>query len=335
MILLADLHAGLYQDNSIWHDVCVELAREIGDVCIKTNNDVIAVLGDIFDNKKMMNQKTQDVMWHIITDIWKEFHIILVRGNHDTYYKDQPQPNWLTMYRECNNVVTVEEKPYLLVDKCFVPWGYDISQLDWGGYLLGHFEINGALMNNSYECRSANVSLSDFKKFKKVYAGHFHFPQTYGNVTYLGSPFQHNFGDVGNRRGYYIWDNGNLNFVEFTKAPKFVIIKTSDEISPDNVRGNIVKLIFDRDYGTARNNELVEKIEIMEPTSLTTNISNFNLTEENQDNAESEELLVIKNNKDLLKEYMDKKVDLLPHLQRKTLYKVLDLMVNGLEEEKE
>ncbi len=329
MILLADLHLGLSQDNSLWHDTAIALANEVHDTCIKNDIDEIAILGDIFDNRKSMNHKTQDVAWHIMTVLWKDFNIILVRGNHDTYYKDRPNPNWLRMFEECSNVITVETEPYISVDKCFVPWGYDISELPWGGFLFGHFEINNFRMNNFYECRTSNISAADFRKFKQVYAGHFHFPQNYANITYLGSPHHHDFGDVGSQRGYYIWEDGTLEFIEFTNAPKFVIIKTNEEITPEDVQGNIVKLVFDRDYGTNKNNELVERVEFLDPAALTVDTRHFNIT--STDIETEDENVIIKDNNELLREFMGKNIDESSHLNKKTLYKVLDLLTREVE----
>lgn len=325
MILIADLHLGLSEDNELWHNASLNLAKEVADVCIKRDINHISILGDVFDKRQTMNQKTHDLAWKIMAEVWKDFRIVLIRGNHDTYYKNQAKPNWLTMFKKCDNITIVDTEPYISGDCCYVPWNYDISALDWSEYLFGHFEINNFKMNNAYECRSSNISANDFRRFKKVYAGHFHFPQTYSNITYLGSPFHNDFGDVGSKRGYYIWNNGELEFLEFTNAPRFVKIKTDGPILPEDVRGNVVKLIFDRDYGTNRNNQLVEQAELYEPASLTIDTSNFNITAE-QEVPESDDI-IIKNNHDLLKEYMDKKIQTMPYLKSGVMYKVLDLLL--------
>jgi DNA repair exonuclease SbcCD nuclease subunit len=332
MILIADLHLGISQDNELWHNASINLAKEIADVCIRNGENTISILGDVFDKRLVMNQKTHDVAWEILTDIWRDFSIILIRGNHDTYYKNQARPNWLRMFRDCYNITIVETEPYISGDCCWVPWKYDISTLDFNGYLFGHFEINNFKMNNAYECITSDISVNDFRKFKKVFAGHFHFPQTYRNVTYLGSPFHHDFGDVGSKRGYYIWNvSGELEFIEFTQAPQFIKIRTDIPITVNDVKGNVVKLIFDRDYGTNKNNKLVEQVEMFGPASLTIDTSNFNIKEE--DKSPETDDIVIKNNDDILKEFMNKKLESLPHLNNKTLYKILDLLIKDIKDE--
>jgi len=95
-------------------------------------------------------------------------------------------------------------------------------------------------MNDYAECSNAMLNAEDFKKFKHVYSGHFHLPSTKGNITYLGSPFQHTFNDVGSIRGYYIFDDGKLEFIEFTNAPKFYIITTNNlKENLDKIEGNL------------------------------------------------------------------------------------------------
>lgn len=325
LIQLADVHLGLQEDNSLWHKSSLDLAADVHDTAVKHNIDTIAVLGDFFDNRKSISQKTHDLALEIVTGIWKDFKVILVRGNHDTYYKEKPKPNWLKMFKDSANVTVVETEPYVYQEYCFVPWDFDVSSLSWSGYLCGHFEINNFRMNNFFECHTSRLGTRDFHKYKGVYSGHFHFPQTYGNISYLGSPFQQNFGDVGSNRGYYIIDGGKTEFIEFTKAPQFVIIRTNEKLLPERIKGNIVKLVFDKDYGTRKNNIIIEDVENMEPAALVgVDTSNFSVDASISGDAGDE--IVIKDNETLLKDYIDNL--LLPeHLKKKTMISMIDMLI--------
>ena len=240
----------------------------------------------------------------------------MVRGNHDTYYKTQSQPNWLNIFKEYSNVIRVDEEPYYENNFCFVPWGYDISDITCD-YLFGHFEVNKFRMNNKFDCINSQYNLNDFKEFKHVYSGHFHFPQTIDNFTYLGSPFHNNFGDVGSERGYYSWKNGDIKFVRFTSAPQYVIIRTDGEIK--NVTGNIVKLVFDKDYGVNKNNDIIESVSMLTPITLFVDTSKFNI-DENLTNVDE---LHLRTSYDVLLDYVDK-AKLPEHLNKKTLYRIID-----------
>ena len=57
MIMSADLHLGLSEDNSLWHKSSLDLAADVHDTAVKHNIDTIAVLGDFFDNRKSISHQ--------------------------------------------------------------------------------------------------------------------------------------------------------------------------------------------------------------------------------------------------------------------------------------
>ncbi|MCK9371524.1 hypothetical protein M0R04_16545, partial [Candidatus Dojkabacteria bacterium] len=147
--------------------------------------------------------------------------------------------------------------------------------------------------------------------------------------TYLGSPFHQNFGDVGSQRGYYILHPGQspIQFFEFTKAPKFVILMANEKFTPEKIKGNVVKLVFDRDYGTRRNNELVERMELLEPASWTIDTTRFSIDHSTVE--EQTEDITIKDTETLLWDYIDS-WPVPEHLSRKTLKKMTGLLMKEI-----
>jgi|WetSurMetagenome_2_1015567.scaffolds.fasta_scaffold05946_10 DNA repair exonuclease SbcCD nuclease subunit len=317
ILLCADIHTGIHKSNEYFYKTTINLFEEIADVCSKRNIKRIAHLGDLFENRRIISQKTLDVVRKCI-EICKDAEIILIRGNHDTYYNDHPHPNWITSLKEYSNVITVEDKPLFLDDYCFVPYGYDISNLDWNKYLLGHFSINSFPMNDGYVCNDG-FEPSSYSKFKHVFSGHFHFPSSKNNITYLGSPFHHNFGDVDSIRGYYILDD-KLEFIEFTSAPKFYKIHT-DTFTKDKhkITGNFIKLIFDADYGSAKNTEYVEETERLNPLSIvvdTTKLGQYSV-------VKNEDLVHFDDAETLFFNYLESQ-DIPEHLNKKLLFRLVN-----------
>jgi DNA repair exonuclease SbcCD nuclease subunit len=176
-------------------------------------------------------------------------------------------------------------------------------------------------MNNGYECEGSNLNLSDFKKFRRVWSGHFHNPMTKENVTYIGSPFQNDFGDVDSVRGYYLVQNENPKFIEFTKAPKFYKIST-DDLDKSKIPGNFIKLVFERDYGITKNNEFIEKVEALSPLLLVTDTSR--IREDSSVEVLNEE--VMSSNEEILFDYLEKQ-EIPEHLDKKILIKFVDKML--------
>ncbi|MFW6129584.1 MAG: metallophosphoesterase [Atribacterota bacterium] len=270
-ILLADTHIGLNKDNSIFHNVTINLFNEIKKVSVEQNIQDIAILGDVFHSRKILSSRSKDTAYEIFRKILIDNSVILVSGNHDIYYKEKYNPNWLEIFYDCGNVSVVDCWPKIYDNCIFVPWGYPIYEIENKEdlYLFGHFEINSFLMNDSYECKNSKLNISDFKDFKHVYSGHFHTPSSNGNITYIGSPFQQTFHDVNSARGYYIFDDGDLEFIEFTSAPKFIKLKASETINEEDVRRNFVKIIF-KDESISEIEKTVALIESYKPVSLNT-----------------------------------------------------------------
>jgi DNA repair exonuclease SbcCD nuclease subunit len=325
-ILLADLHLGLNKDNPIFHDVALNLFNEIGDVCTRENITQIIHFGDLFHNRKYITQKTLDVAREIFE---KNSHLdfYLIRGNHDSFFKDLPFPNWLTNFKKYYNVIVIEDNYKILNNICMVPWAYSLDNLPKNRdklYLFGHFEINGFCMNDGVECRKGHYSSSDFKDFKHVFSGHFHFPSSKENITYLGSPYQQNFGDCGNARGYYIFNDGYLNFIEFESAPKFYKIHTEDlKDQKSLIKGNFIKLIFSKNYGAEKNISIVEEVESLDPLKLITDASNIEELNENVELDEDD----IKDTDNLLMDYLNRQ-ELPEHIKRETLYQFINKLIN-------
>jgi DNA repair exonuclease SbcCD nuclease subunit len=333
-LLVGDIHIGNNKDNDIFHNTCIRLFQEIVDTCVRRDIDTIIIVGDLFDSPTAISQKTLKTL-HTILDLCKNLNLIIVRGNHDTYYKKEAHPNWLSLFKEYTNIITVEDNYYTIGDLCLVPWGYPIKDLPWSGYLLGHFEINYFKMNDSYECWNSKLNPEHFKKFKHVYSGHFHFPETKGNITYLGSPFQQDFGDAGSARGYYVFEpySEELEFIEFTNSPKYyrIITNVLDDYL-DNIKDNFIKLVFDQDYGTLKNTEIIEKVELLEPAALFIDISKT----ENLDTLTQEEDINIemKSNTDILFEFMGQQ-ELPDFLKRDILYKVVRNLIRQSTDEQQ
>jgi hypothetical protein len=202
-----------------------------------------------------------------------------------------------------------------------VPWKSDI--ISGSEYCFGHFDINEFNMNDVSTCRNGKYSIEDFKKFKQVYSGHFHTPSNKNNITYIGSTFQQTFNDVGSSRGYYIWENGNLEFIEYKNAPKFIKLSTEDPLK--NIEGNIVKLIYAKDYGTNENTRILEEVERHNPIKLTTNFTNIESDDIIRDNEEDISLI---KHEDIVKDWIENDKSIPENINKKVLLQMMKKMMN-------
>lgn len=317
-LVVTDTHLGIYSASDLWHNITINLFKEIQSYGIKHNIKSLLHLGDFFHNRKETNTKTLDIAQFIMVELLHDFKINMVIGNHDCYYKNKLYPNSLQIFRE-NSHMRIIGEPYILPEDeniIMCPWSGDFTSMPIDKYLLGHFEIKGFTMNSSYKCKHG-VEKKTFKSFKHIYSGHFHCRSSKYNITYLGSPYGQTWHDVNAVRGFHVFDSdsGKLDFVEYTKAPKFIVVGT-ENINEEEVKGNFIKLLFQKDYGHIKNQKIVDEVSNMKPLSLQTDYSqvDFMGTEEKQ----SSETLEIMDHGDIIKEYIEK-IEIPEHMQKQTL----------------
>ena len=281
-ILITDSHLGIKKGNDTYIEVYTSFIYE---VCQYANDNKIKTLihcGDFFDTRKSLSLKVIDVATKIMDQLNATFDdIYLIIGNHDTFLKNTMFPHSLLIFKEYSNVHIVD-KITNVQNIVMLPWLFDIdsfkeSKMD-AEICIGHFDINDIQMNVSgYTSLGYDLNKSDFKDFEMVISGHYHMPSTDDHITYLGSPYQLTFNEMGCKHGFYVLGSNTMSlmFHEFTEYPKHVIYKDTDEIKND-IKGNNVKLIFTKDHGIDMNTQIIHNIDSHQPNSL--KIDYFNLS---------------------------------------------------------
>ncbi len=317
-LLVADTHLGINKSSEKYHEVVQNLFVEILDVCEKRNIGTVIHLGDFFHERKATNTKTLNIA-HRIAEIFEQSHVLMyiIVGNHDIYFKDSINPTTLEIFNKYNQIKVVDRiTEFDNLTLC--PWS-SVPAGHGGGWCFGHFEINGFKMNGNYIC-TAGEDANTFKDFKHVYSGHFHTPSSHGNITYLGSAFPQTFNDLGNKHGYYIWDMGELEFIEFTGSPKFVEFKTYEPISQD-ITGNIVKLIFTEDYGTVKNQQIIDEVWSYDPFKVKPDFSKAKI--EGTDETQESSTVGLLDHNEIIREYVEKS-EFPENLKKETILSMIE-----------
>jgi DNA repair exonuclease SbcCD nuclease subunit len=73
---------------------------------------------------------------------------------------------------------------------------------------MGHFDIVGFEMLKGAIC-DHGLSKELFGTYEQVYSGHFHHPSEYGNINYLGAPYEMTWSDYQGKRGFRVLDTEN------------------------------------------------------------------------------------------------------------------------------
>lgn len=287
-ILVTDTHLGIKKANDHYLELVLQLFEDIGDYAEEHNIREMIHLGDFFDNRKNMSLKTLFYARRIGLNLQPRFdNTYMILGNHDIFYKDRYLPNSHQVFGSMEHITVIDEPTQ--VNNCLlVPWivedGFfgeekinefkQTIQDSPAEYCLGHWEMNGAAMNQSGQVvTDGEWDTNMFAKFHKTFSGHFHTVGQYpNNVQYLGSPYHMTFNDAG-PRGFYVFDDatGDLEFVEWNKYPKYVQwVAKPDNVFGGEFTGQVVKIIFGEDYGTTINSQIIQDVQNTNPYQLFT-----------------------------------------------------------------
>jgi DNA repair exonuclease SbcCD nuclease subunit len=251
----SDIHLGLYQDNIEWHEIAIKFAKWAAQKYKEKEIEDIIIPGDIFHNRSYISVETLAASKQFF-EIFKDFNIYVSTGNHDCFKKDNSDVNSISIFNNWHNIHVVDEKPILLETVnskkiSLVPWGATLNQVPKSDIMFGHFEISSFYMN-SYKLCEHGISYKDlFTKASMILSGHFHKRdhRTYdkGQIVYLGSPYQQNFGDSKDDRGIYILDtdNNTFQFIENDISPKYLKITFGETLKEEVVQNNFISLVVD------------------------------------------------------------------------------------------
>ena len=290
-----DLHIGVHQNNEKWLDVTYKWATWFTAELKKQNIKKIIFGGDLFHYRDEINVKTLHFADKIL-DLFNEFDMYMIPGNHDAYYKDNSTVHSLSILNNRPNI-TVFDTPtvYTLNDKKigFCPWGTTEDDIPTGcDLIVGHFELQHFNFNSFKMCEHGMTSEDVLKKCNLIFSGHFHKRQqrkyNNGEIVYAGNPFQMDFNDINDKKGYYILDFSKedikYDFYENTVSPVHVKLNISEletlkEVAKKVGWSNLVlKIIIDTDIKTNTLDKIISSINYEGPFSLVTDyLHKFNI----------------------------------------------------------
>ena len=83
--IFSDLHLGVHSNSSEWHKYAIEWANWFREECRDKGIKDLIFCGDWHHNRSEISVNTLQVSADIL-DMFEEFNLIAITGNHDIYY---------------------------------------------------------------------------------------------------------------------------------------------------------------------------------------------------------------------------------------------------------
>jgi len=278
--VLSDTHAGIRNSSDIFADNAEKFFDEVFfPYLLKNDIKHILHLGDVFDNRKVINIKTINRFRKMFLEPLRKhnIHMDVIPGNHDVFYKNTNDLNSLKEFLgHYMDVVTIFMNPvvheYGGCKLAVLPWinseNYEQSmsfiQSCKSDILCGHLDIQGFNMMRGV-VNTHGMDPSIFDRFESVYTGHFHTKSDKDNIHYLGSQLEFFWSDAHDPKYFHTLDMSTRE-LEAIRNPHTLFLKIYydedklDDTIPD-CDGKFVKIIVENRKNLYDFDKYVEKIQ--------------------------------------------------------------------------
>jgi len=262
ILLITDQHFGVRNDNLHFVEHYRKFYNKIVIPFIKASGiKEIINLGDTFDKRRSINYMSLEAAKEMWFDPIKELgcKMTALIGNHDIYYKNTLRINSPEELLGGYDIDVIDEpttRSYDGTDILFLPWicdeNYDRTLRSitesTAPVCMGHLELNGFEAHPGH-VMDKGIDMNIFKKFTKVFSGHYHTKSNKNNCYYLGNPYQLYWNDYGQKRGFHVFDTETLR-TTFYRNPFDTFHKlyyNNGVVLPneEEVKGTFVKLIVE------------------------------------------------------------------------------------------
>lgn len=219
--ILNDTHCGIRNSSEIMMKYQERFYSEVFFPYMHENGITkILHLGDYYDNRKFINFKALEHNRTIFLEKLREykFHMDIIPGNHDVYYKNTNELNALKeLHGHYMEEVRIIHKPMVVdydgLQMALIPWINPSNEKETLKFLSkckathvgAHLELEGFEMQAGIPC-THGMSPALFDRFEMVLSGHFHTRSQRGPVHYLGSQMEFFWSDAHDPKYFHVFD---------------------------------------------------------------------------------------------------------------------------------
>lgn len=231
--IFTDSHYGAKKGSKYLHDYFELFYKNIFFPTLEEYKiQTVVHMGDAFDSRKSIDYQSLEWAKRVVFDPLKKYNVHMIVGNHDCYLKNSNHINSPDLLlKDYPNIKTYSSPTNIKLgelDICLIPWicseNYDetlkVINDTKANILMGHLELNGFKVNTQLVMENHGLDSNIFKKFKKVFSGHYHTRSDNGKIFYLGNPYEMYWSDVNDTRGFHIFDTETLEHIPINNQYK-------------------------------------------------------------------------------------------------------------------
>ena len=312
--IITDQHFGARKNSKLFHNYFLKFYNDIFFPYLEEHGITTVVdMGDTFDNRTGINFGSlawaKDNYYDRLGIMGVHVHTIV--GNHTAYYKNTNEVNAVDLLlREYHNVTVYSSPEEVMLGNLkvlFIPWINEdntentflsVQNTDCN-CAMGHLELRGFRAHRG--CIMEHGFESDlFKKFTKVFSGHYHTRSDDKKIFYLGNPYEMFWNDVGDTRGFTIFDTETLEHTHVNNPYRMfynIYYEDTDYQTFDarEYENKIVKVIVRKKSNSKKFEKFIDKLYAVGVADLKT-VENFEVGDPEEFEAfESEDTLSILN----------------------------------------
>jgi UDP-2,3-diacylglucosamine pyrophosphatase LpxH len=310
--LINDTHYGARKGSKLFHDYFELFYKNVFFPTLEQYGITTVIhMGDAFDSRKSIDYQSLEWAKRVVFDPLSKYDVHMIVGNHDSYYKNTNNTNSpQLLLKDYPNVKTYSSPTEIKVgnlDILLLPWicmdneqqSLKMIQKTNAKVAMGHLELQGFRVNRSL-VMDHGLEADIFKNFKKVFSGHYHTRSNNGTVFYTGNPYEIYWTDVGDTRGFTIFDTETLEHEPINNPYKmFYNIYYEDTnyqtFDTREYENKIVKVVVRKKSDTKKFEKFIDKLYSSNIAELKV-VENFEIQEsENFEAFESEDTLSILN----------------------------------------
>jgi len=310
--LINDTHYGARKGSKLFHDYFELFYKNVFFPTLEQYGITTLIhMGDAFDSRKSIDYQSLEWAKRVVFEPLRNYDVHMIVGNHDSYYKNTNNTNSpQLLLKDYPNVKTYSDPTEIKVgnlDILLLPWicmdnqdqSLKLIKKTKAKVAMGHLELQGFRVNRSLVMEHG-LEADLFKDFKKVFSGHYHTRSNNGTVFYTGNPYEIYWTDVGDTRGFTIFDTETLEHEPINNPYKMfhniyyedTNYQTFDTREYEN---KIVKVVVRKKTDTKQFERFIDKLYSSNIAELKI-VENFEIQESAEFEAfESEDTLSILN----------------------------------------